>query len=222
MEVEFGRQLQQRAVPDRLRLVISASGDGLHVVEHQHPWHKPQRVEARHQPPEQRLLTHLVGEHHPRPAAVLQPTRQEVARDGFLLREREVPNLTPVDLQVLARQTLEANRHVGDGLFVQLTQPLAAHRRPPHRTTAAIGMLGVLTRQLHHAYASQSLLQPLRDLLAERIDARLSPPPGRLPIDSLTQCARHRRSAAAQFGRDLTLALATLVQQVDRASFHTS
>jgi hypothetical protein len=32
MEVEFGGQLQQRAVPDRLRLIIATGGDGLHVV----------------------------------------------------------------------------------------------------------------------------------------------------------------------------------------------
>jgi hypothetical protein len=83
-------------------------------------------------------------------------------------------------------------------------------------------MLGVLTRQLHHAYAAESLLQPLRNLLAERIDTRHPPPTGRLPIDGLAQCASDRTSATAQFARDLALALATLMQQVDRASFHTS
>ena len=133
-----------------------------------------------------------------------------------------MPNLTPVDLQVFARQALEPNRHVGDGLLVQQAQPFASHRRPPHRTAAAVRMLGVLTRQLHHAYAAESLLQPLRNLLAERIDARLPPPTDRLPIDGLAQRASDRTSAAAQFARDLALALATLVQQVDRASFHTS
>ena len=83
-------------------------------------------------------------------------------------------------------------------------------------------MVGILARQLHHAYAAESLLQPLRNLLAECIDARLPPPTGRLPIDGLAQRTSYRTSAAAQFGRDLALALATLVQQVDRASFHTS
>jgi len=83
-------------------------------------------------------------------------------------------------------------------------------------------MVGVVARQLHHAYAAESLLQPLRNLLAECIDARLPPPNGRLPIDGLAQRTSYRTSAAPQFGRDLALALATLVQQVDRASFHTS
>ena len=83
-------------------------------------------------------------------------------------------------------------------------------------------MVGILARQLHHPYAAESLLQPLCDLLAECIDARLPPPNGRLPIDGLAQYASHRTSAAAQFSRDLALALTTLVQQVDRASFHTS
>ena len=44
----------------------------------------------------------------------------------------------------------------------------------------------------------------------------------RLPIDGLAQCASYRTSAAAELGRDLALALAALVQQVDRASFHAS
>jgi hypothetical protein len=132
MEVEFGGQLQQRPMPDRLRLRVATSGDRLHVVEYEHPGHKPQRVEARHQPAEQRLLAHVVGEDHPRPAAVFQPTGQKVARHGLLLGERKVPNLTPVNLQVFAGQALEPNRHVADGLFVQQTQPLAAHRCPPH------------------------------------------------------------------------------------------
>ena len=118
MEVEFRGQLQQRAVPDRLLLVIASSRDGLHVVEHQHPRHEAQRVEARDQPTEQRLLAHVVGEDHPRPAAVLQPTRQKVARHRRLLAERKVADLTPVNLEVFARQTLEAHRHIGDGLLV--------------------------------------------------------------------------------------------------------
>ncbi len=126
MEVELGGQLQQRAVPDRLRLVIAAGGHGLHIVEYEHPGHEAQRVEARHQPTEQRLLTHLLGEHHPRPTAVFKATRQEIARHGLLLGERKVADLTPVDLQVFARQALETNRHVGDGLFVR-------QRRAPTR-----------------------------------------------------------------------------------------
>src|SRR6266851_2344718 len=141
MEVEFGGQLQQRSVPDRLRLVIATGGERL-----------------------------------PRPTAVLEATRQEVARDGLLVGEREVPNLTPIDLQVFARQALKTNRHVGDGLFAQTTQPFPADRRPPHRTAAKVGMVGVLARELHHANAAESLLQPLRNLLPERIDARLPPP----------------------------------------------
>jgi hypothetical protein len=50
MEVKFGGQLQQRSVPDRLRLIIATGGDGLHVVEHEYQRHDAQRVEARHQP----------------------------------------------------------------------------------------------------------------------------------------------------------------------------
>src|SRR6266542_5151230 len=133
-------------------------------------------------------MTHLIGEHHPRPAAVFEATRQEVARHGLLLGERKMADFTPVDLQVFARQTLEANRHVGDGLLMEQTQPLAAHRPPPHRTAAAVWMLGVVARQLHHAYAAESLLQPLSNLLAERIDTRLPSPSGRLPIDGLAEC----------------------------------
>src|SRR6266542_6387722 len=64
-------------------------------------------------------MTHLIGEHHPRPAAVFEATRQEVARHGLLLGERKMADFTPVDLQVFARQTLEANRHVGDGLLME-------------------------------------------------------------------------------------------------------
>src|SRR5216683_289663 len=203
-------------------MLIATSSDGLHVVEYQHPGHETQRTEARHQPTEQRLLTHLLGEHHPGPAAVLEATRQEVARHWLLLGERKVPDLTPVDLQVLARQTLEANRHVGDGLLVQPTQPFAADRRPPHRTAAAVGMLGVLTRQLHHAYATEALLQPLRDLLAKRIDARLASTRGRLPIDGLAQCTGDRRLTAAQFTSDLSQTLPALVQQMNGTAFHAS
>src|SRR6266851_2690837 len=209
-------------MPDRLRMLIATSGDGLHVVKYEHPRHETQRTEARHQPTEERLLTHLLGEHHPRPAAVLQATRQEVARHGLLLREREVPNLTPVDLQVFARQALETNRHVGDGLLVQPAQTFTAHRRSPHRTTAAVRMLGVLARQLHHAYAAESLLQPLNDLLAEHIDARLPPPTGRLPIDRLAQRAGDRVLTAAQLARDLAQALPALVKQMDGTAFHAS
>ena len=197
MEVELSGQLQQRPVPDRLRMLIATGGDRLHVVEHEHPGHKPERVEARHQPAEQRLLAHVVGEDHPRPAAIFEATRQKVARHGRLLGERKVPNLTPVDLQVFARQALETNRHVGDGLLVQPAQTFTSHRRPPHRTTAAVRMVDVLARQLHHAYAAESLLQPFSNPLAEHIDARLPSSSARLPIDGLAECARHRTSAAA-------------------------
>ena len=114
-----------------------------------------------------------------------------------MLGEREVPSLTPVHLQVFARQALETHRHVGDGLLVQPAQTFTSHRRPPHRTTAAVRMVDVLARQLHHAYAAESLLQPLRNLRAERIDARLPPPTGRLLIDGLTQRTSYRASAAA-------------------------
>jgi len=51
-----------------------------------------------------------------------------------------------------------------------------------------------------------------RNLLVECIDARLPSPTGRLPIDRLAQRTSYRTSAAAQFGRDLALALASLVQ----------
>jgi hypothetical protein len=61
-----------------------------------------------------------------KPAAVGQsstqgPVQLLMQRDmhGRLVGKREVPNLTPVNLQVFARWALEANRHVGDGLFVQ-------------------------------------------------------------------------------------------------------
>jgi hypothetical protein len=135
---------------------------------------------------------------------------------------RKVADLTPVNLQVLARQALETHRHVGDSLLMEQTQSFASHCRPPHRAAAAIRMLAVLTRQFHHAYPAESLLQPLRNLLAERIDARLPPPPGRLPIDGLAQCPCYRTSAAAQLGRDLALALASLVQQMNGTAVHAS
>ena len=54
------------------------------------------------------------------------------------------------------------------------------------------------------------------------INARFQSPSRRLLIDGLAQRASYRTSAAAQFRRDLALALATLVPQMDRASFHTS
>ena len=209
-------------MPDRSRLVIAPGGDRLHVVEHQHPRHKAQRTEAIHQAAEQRLLAHIGRETHPYPAAVLQPTRQEVAPARRLVREREVANLAPIHLQILARQALKANRHVGDGLLMQQTQPLVAHGRPPHRTAAAVRMLRVLARQLHHPYAAESLLQPLNDLPAERIDARLPSPRGRLPIDGLAQCAGDRVLTAPQLAGNLAQALAALMQQMDSTAFHAS
>ena len=58
--------------------------------------------------------------------------------------------------------------------------------------------------QLHHAYAAESLLQPLCDLPAKRIDARLASTGGQLPIDGLAQCTGDRRLTAAQFTSDLS------------------
>src|SRR6266851_1367900 len=78
---------------------------------------------------------------------------------------------------------------------------------PATRTAAAVRMLGVLARQLHHPYAAESLLQPLNDLLAERIDTRLPSPRRRLPIDGLAQCAGDRVLTAPQLAGNLAQAL---------------
>ena len=50
VEVEFGRQLQQRGMPDRLLLGVTPGRHRLHVVEDQHPGHPAQRQDAVHQP----------------------------------------------------------------------------------------------------------------------------------------------------------------------------
>jgi hypothetical protein len=54
------------------------------------------------------------------------------------MAEFEVADLAPIPLQILARQTFEANRHVGHGLLVFQHEPFVA-RHPAicfrHRST---------------------------------------------------------------------------------------
>jgi hypothetical protein len=83
-------------------------------------------------------------------------------------------------------------------------------------------MLWVVARQLHHPHAAESLLQPLNNLLAKRVNTRLPPPRTRLPIDWLAQCAGDRVLTAAQLARDLAQALPTPVQLMDGTAFHAS
>ena len=83
-------------------------------------------------------------------------------------------------------------------------------------------MVGVLACELEHPYAPEPLAQPFANLLAERIDARLPSPRGRLPIDGLAQCAGDRVLTAPQLAGNLAQALAALMQQMDSTAFHAS
>ncbi len=113
MEAELAGELREGGRPDRLPGSIPAARHRLHVVEDEHPGHPAEGDETVDEPAEEGLLAHVGGEAHPGPAAVLQAAGQEVARRGGLLGEGEVPDLPPVDLQVLRGQPLEAERHVG-------------------------------------------------------------------------------------------------------------
>ena len=115
-------QLRESRRPERLSGVVPPARHRLHVAEDQHPRHPAEGGETVDQPAEQGLLAQVGGEAHPGPAAVLQPTGQEVACRRRPLRERELPDLAPVDLQVLRRQPREADWHVGRGLLLLLFQ----------------------------------------------------------------------------------------------------
>src|SRR5260370_12165286 len=117
---------------------------------------------------------------------------------------------------------METNRHGGAGLLVTPVQSLAAARRSPHRTAAAVRMLAIVAGQLEHAYAAEPLLQPVGDLFAEWINVRRPLPLLGLAINWLAQRAGDRALTATQLVRDRAQAFPTLVQQMHRAAFHTS
>jgi hypothetical protein len=218
MEAKLGGNLTEKGVPDGLARGVAAGGYRLHVVEDQHPRHKAQGTEAVDEATEQRLLAHVGGPPQPDPPAVLEPATQDVARRRLLLREAQVPDLAPVDLQVLARQPPEPHRDIR-------LAPLQLCPDPPDPITeggapAGEGVLLVAPGQLAHAHDRQALSEPLLDLLSVAIDHRGPLPSSRPAVHWLSQDPSHGHPADAQLPSDRPLTLAALCQETNGAAFH--
>jgi hypothetical protein len=179
-----------------------------------------QGAQAVDQPPEERLLAHLRREAHPRPAAVLEPAAEEVARRRRLPGEREGAHLAPVHLQVLAGQPLEAHRHVRHRLGLAQLLPHPARVGPEVAAAARVGTLRVGPGQLQHAHPRQPLPDPRLQPGPVGVEPRAPPAAGRGAVDRLLEHPRHRRAAVPQRAGDLPLAPPALGQEVDRAPLH--
>jgi site-specific DNA recombinase len=143
-----------------VQLAVPVSGNFSLTSGDQHPRHPAQRCEAVYQATHQRLLAHVRRPARPDPARVLEPTGQEVARARGALGERQAPHLAPVDLQILARQALKANRYVLHRLVVGLRPPQPPHHLAKLAATAGIGVLAIAAHQLEHPHHRQRLHQP--------------------------------------------------------------
>ena len=220
VEAKFCGHLQQRRRPDWLVLVVPTRGDDFHVVEDDDPGHEAQRRAAVDESTQQRFLTHVRREADPHPPAVLQSASQEVAWTLGLLGEREARYLTPVHLEVLGGQALEAHRHGRHRLAVLLLQPLLTHYGSEDRMAAGVRPLGIGACLLQHPHRRQPLSHPAGDLLAVGIDQGRPLPFRWWLVNRPREHPRDRLPVHAQLLRNLPLAQSTLVKDMDRTAFH--
>lgn len=154
------------------------------------------------------------------PAAVFQPAGQEVARGGSLLGEGEAADLAPVDLEILGRESLEADRDVGHGLRMRHFPPDATHQIVEDSAPSGVGPLRIAACNFEDANIRQTHLDALLDLEAMGICPRGAPAWCWWLVDWLMQDAGNGGRTTTQFCRDLANALAALGQELHRAAFH--
>jgi hypothetical protein len=218
MNVELPGKLEEHRVPDRLVVGVATDGDGLHVVEDEHPGNEAQDQEALDEEADEGLLVQPGRPAYERPAAVREPTGQDGAGGRLGLGEGEVAHLAPVDLEVLSRQSLEAHGDIGEGslrLEANLADVVAEHRAPAAGRVVCVG-----SGQLEHPHDGELLAQPQLDLVGERVDARAAIPLCRLLVDWLLEHPGDGHPTQTEFPGDLALAPATLGQQVNCAALH--
>ncbi len=220
VEAHLPGELQQSRCPTGLPGCVPPTRDRLHVVEDEHPRYPVECHEAVNEAPEEGFLTHVGRKAHPAPATVLETADQKVAGRGRLLGEGETAHLTPVDLEVLPRQALEADRDLRCG--GPLCELLADAKHPVAEDAAAAGIrvIRILPGQFEHPHRRQPLGDPLLDLVLKRIDLRTTVPLSRLPRHRLVEDPGNRRRAPTQLGRNLPDALPPLGHQVYCAAFH--
>jgi len=223
MEAELHGHLLVGGVPDRLVAVVPAQRDRLHVVARDDPRHAAERAEAGDQATQQRLLLHVRREPDEHPAAVLEPRGEEVPRLPRQRRpgEGHLAHLAPVDLQQLARQPLEAHRHIAHGQSpARLAQ--RAHVVVEGGVAAPVRLVRVRARQFEHAPHAQALVEPAPDARLERRDLRRALARRRFLVERLAQDLGHRVAVVADELADLDVGPALLLEVMDGRAVHVS
>ena len=220
-KAELGGACHEGRVPDGLIGGITPDDDGLHVVGRHHPRHPVQGDKDGNQAAQQGLLTHLRGEAHGHPAAVLQAGRKEGADLAAQVRagERKLAHLPPINLQQLARKPVKAHRNLaGEAAFACAFE--RAHIVVKGGRAAGIGVVGMLAGLLDHALHGPLLIEPRFDGGGEDGDHTGALAGGHLRHDGLTQHPSNGLTMVARQGGDLGGTPPLLVEIVDSRTIH--